>query len=82
MENSWEKFKQMADEKVEARVARIEIQLDCQQDLINKLTERLQGLVRSVQGQASVKKPVKDEKLKDRPDNQVKKTESSDKDEE
>lgn len=81
MENTWEQFKLVADEKVEARVSRLEFQLDCQQELINKLAERLQSIVRIAQGtQPPLEQSVKSGKGKG--DNQVKKTESSDKDEE
>ena len=85
MESNWDQFTKILEDKVDARIAPLEAQLSTQQELIQKLTSTLQGLI-----ERFTPKPHNSLDLsklrtagpKSKSDKQVSKTQASDHDEE
>lgn len=45
MENNWDQFAKTLEDKVEARIAPLELQLNAQEELIQRLSRTLQGMI-------------------------------------
>lgn len=45
MESNWDQFAKTLEEKVEARIAPLELQLNAQEELIQRLSGILQGMI-------------------------------------